>query len=455
MLSSDQITQLRTQAGLSPTPASSGASDILASRKAALGATGAPSPTYGSDVADAAKQGVSQMGSAMSDAQNAKGDVIKGLEAGAKFGAGAIGTAFSPIAPILNNTVGKVVNGIADKISDIPAVQDFAESPAGQGTARVAEDVGNLSTIAGTAMGAWKVPKVASDIGSTIKGALTETPEQVAAKVSAQQAKLEKQAITDTTPAYNKKLIGESPVTTNVDGKPVTAPRVQEAPRGISNVGKSRTVTSTQQEINAGKELAKVPGYETAKTSLDKYNLIEPAITKEAQALESSLKNEGVLRPPNEINKIVKDAVNKASGDSLLLQKADPLVKNYMRVTQRAIAQSDGTLAGELKVRQALDNAYEDAGGKYSNNKGLDQIHRAARNALNEDMEAKATNTEVIASLRKQSNLYRAGDVLQDKARAEGGSQLEQLAKSHPVISKTVEMGVKAAGLGAGLHLLP
>ncbi len=286
---------------------------------------------------------------------------------------------------------------------------------------------------------------------SAAKDSLLGTPEEQAAKTAAdttaQQAKqaetLRQQAIADATPAYNKKLIGEPAVN--------GVPRVQEG----GGVIKGRTVTSTPSEIAAGEALAKVPGYAEAKTSLEKYNAINPEIAKQGDALVTSLKNEGVLRPPQEINKIVKDAVNNASQDSLLLQKSDPAVKNYLRVTQRAIAQSDGTLAGELKVRQALDNAYADAGGKYANNKGLDQIHRAARNALNDDLEAKASNTEVKASLKAQSDLYNAASILEDKAMAEGGSKLEQYMKAHPIGTKVMEGAAKAVGLGAGLHLLP
>lgn len=73
-----------------------------------------------------------------------------GIEAGAKVGAGAINAAMSPIAPVMA-PVGKAIGAVTNKISDNPSVQKFAMSPAGQATARGAEDVGNLNTIFGAA----------------------------------------------------------------------------------------------------------------------------------------------------------------------------------------------------------------------------------------------------------------------------------------------------------------
>lgn len=278
-------------------------------------------------------------------------------------------------------------------------------------------------------------------VGAGVKAARAVTPEKTL-----------EQAIKDATPSYSKTLIGEPHVDIKApDGTVTKVPRVQEG----GGLTKGRTVTSSQSEIAAGEELSKVPDYAKAKTSLEKYNAVEPEITRQAKALETSLKGEGVLRPPKEVAKLIRNTINTAAQDSLLLQKTDPVVKNYMRVVNRAIDQNDGTLYGELKVRQALDDAYELAGGKYNNEKGLDQIHRAARNAINDDLEAHATETEVKAALRRMSHLYRAADVLQDKARAEGGSMLEQAMKAHPVATKLITGATKAAGLGAGLHLLP
>ena len=248
-------------------------------------------------------------------------------------------------------------------------------------------------------------------------------------------------AIKDATPSYNKNLIGESGIR-NPDG--TITPRINEA-EGL--LGK-RTVNSTPSEIAAGTELSKLNGYPTNGTSLEKAQFTDNSIASKGKALDASLAKENILRPPQELNKVIKTAVMDTADKSQLLSKSDPIVKNYLRSSQRIVNASDGTLAGERQVVLKLDQAYEDAGGKYANNKPLDQIHRAARQSLIDDMESKAQNTEVKGALKEMQNLYHANDVLWDKAKSEGGSVLEQLQKAHPLITHFVKSGLNAVKLG-------
>jgi hypothetical protein len=243
------------------------------------------------------------------------------------------------------------------------------------------------------------------------------------------------QAISDATPVYSPKLIGDQ--------------TIKEG-----GVIKGRTVVSTPENTAAGTELANVPGYDHGNTNLQNYQAVQNEIPVMGNQLGTSLKGEGVLRPPQEVMSVVKKAVTNASQNSLLLQKTDPIVVNYLRVAQRAIEQSDGTLEGEWNVRKILDRAYDDAGGKYGNNKGLDQIHRASRNALLDDMESKANNTAVKAAMERMKNLYNASDVLLDKAKAEGGSGWERFQKNHPLVKKSIPFISEGVGLGSIVHLL-
>lgn len=80
---------------------------------------------------------------------------IKMTESGLKTVAGAIGAAFSPLAPV-TKYVGKGIEKVADTVSESPMVQKFAMSKAGQTTARVAEDVQNVSTGLGVIAGGSK-----------------------------------------------------------------------------------------------------------------------------------------------------------------------------------------------------------------------------------------------------------------------------------------------------------
>lgn len=89
-----------------------------------------------------------------------EGDLLGTVEGAAKMTAGVVNTAFSPLAPVFK-PVEKGINLAADKISDSPAVQEFAQSPAGEMTSRVAEDVSNVNTIVGGVAAMRGTPRVA------------------------------------------------------------------------------------------------------------------------------------------------------------------------------------------------------------------------------------------------------------------------------------------------------
>jgi hypothetical protein len=297
------------------------------------------------------------------------------------------------------------------------------------------------------------VSKTAKSGLDTVKTTVGDIGGKVSDNLTARStANLESQTIRDATPGYSKKLISDSGIK-NSDG--TITPRVSEG-----GPLKARTVNPTPLEIDAGKALTKVKNYPTKGTALEKYQAVQPEITRQSQTLFKSLEQEKILRPPQQIVKVVSDAVNSVPEKSLLLQKSDPIIANYMRVIKNAIGQNDGTLAGELKVRQAMDAAYENARGKlaFGSDKisALDEVHRAGRNALNEDIINYAQSTDVKASLKSQWDLLRASDVLRDKAEAEAGTSLGRFAQKHPMINRIgrgmVKTGANAAGIGAVVH---
>lgn len=102
-------------------------------------------------IATAFQGGIDQFKSGVGMAK-ASTNPLQTLEAGLQQGAGLAGAAFSPLAPA-TQYIGKGIDYAADKISDNPAVQKFAGSKAGQTTARVAQDVGNTSTLLGLMRG--------------------------------------------------------------------------------------------------------------------------------------------------------------------------------------------------------------------------------------------------------------------------------------------------------------
>jgi hypothetical protein len=251
-------------------------------------------------------------------------------------------------------------------------------------------------------------------------------------------------AIEDATPSYE---------TSSKAGKGKLLDRTQEG-----GILKGRTVKPNELEIEAGTELSKVPGYDPNSTKLAKYQVAKQEVANRAKALEQSLKQEKIAVPKREVTSRVQKVVNELPNKSLLLQSSDPVIKNYMRVFKNAFSNVSGTLDGVLELRKILDKAYENARGKQSFGSdkisALDDIHKATRDVLTQYLIEKAKNTNVKASLRSQWNLYRALDILQTAAENESGSVVGRMIQNNPITSKVVEMGVKAAGYGAGLGIV-
>lgn len=123
-------------------------------------------PTYAAQVQDAAATSIEKTKAGYSEALAAE-NPVQLVEGSAKMAAGAIETAASPLAPLFS-PLGKVIGWVADKIGGSKTVQDFANSPAGEATSRIAEDVQNLSTIAGAVTGVKGAPQATRSVASSL-----------------------------------------------------------------------------------------------------------------------------------------------------------------------------------------------------------------------------------------------------------------------------------------------
>lgn len=142
-------------------PASSGGLDFAkygAPAGPSVGPAPAPQPGIVSDlvhsIPDAIHGGVDQITKGAGEIANGESPIAAG-ESALKIGSGIASVLQSPLAPLFYH-VGKAIGAVADKVGDIPQVQQFAASDAGKGTARVAEDLANAGNIAGTIAGAGK-----------------------------------------------------------------------------------------------------------------------------------------------------------------------------------------------------------------------------------------------------------------------------------------------------------
>jgi hypothetical protein len=150
MLTQQQVTQLRTSAGLSPTPPAptqTGSNDIIAQRRTALGMdtptppVAPPTKSLGDFSAEAIQGGVSKIGSsiqggadkiAQGTAQGGFGGLGKVLtgvgESALGTASGFLQTVFSPLTATINKT--------ADVVSNNPIVQKISQSGFGDAIAK-------------------------------------------------------------------------------------------------------------------------------------------------------------------------------------------------------------------------------------------------------------------------------------------------------------------------------
>ena len=398
---------------------------------------------YLSRVASDVKSRVGEASNSLTASSEGK---MNPFSAGANIAKNVSGAILSPVSQApgfkqLGEAFGKagqviVDTGVGNKATDYLASKVSPEALGA--TSDVLETGLNVAGIQGTLTGA-------KGVITKGKNALTKMKESVPPEAPPPdpQVRLNK-AIEDATPDY------ESSTPT---GKGNLLDRTQEG-----GFLKGRSVKPNALEIEAGTELSNVEGYNPSSTKLAKYQTAKTEVGKRGQALEKSLANDKVVVPKREVSSRVVKAVNEVPKKSLLLQASDPVIKQYVRVLKNALTNQPGNLKGILRLRKALDDAYENARGKqaFGSDKisALDDVHTAARDAITEYLIEKAQATDVKASLRSQWNLYRAMDMLKIAAEKESGSVLGRTMQQYPITTKVIKAAGNATGIGGAVNVL-
>lgn len=155
------LSQLQSGAYRTSTAKTTTATDPLASVH--IGEDQVENPV--DEVKNTAESGASQAEQGFGEAKNAT-NPVQLLEGSLRGAAGTINAVTSPLAPVMA-PISKMVNSVGDKISDIPAVQRFAQSPAGNVASRIATDAGDADTVAGAVVS----PDAAEEAAPAVKGA--------------------------------------------------------------------------------------------------------------------------------------------------------------------------------------------------------------------------------------------------------------------------------------------
>lgn len=177
MLSQAQIQSARQSLNITPT--SGGTINRVTDFQNAVKGTSSESSPLG-DIGAQFMSGLGQVKQGMSESQPVGGGGIPGLITGTgKILGGAAAMATSPLAPALK-PIDEGIQAIGSKIGDIPSVQKFAMSPAGEAAATTAETVANYAnafgTVAGIEGGITSAPKAFNAVSDYLsKPVTTET----------------------------------------------------------------------------------------------------------------------------------------------------------------------------------------------------------------------------------------------------------------------------------------
>lgn len=392
-------------------------------------------------------------------------------------------TASAPITGALNasgasGAIGTGVNAAANAISNSPAIQKFAGSEAGQATGQLVQAGQNTMNFAG---GVGLGDQVGDTIGN-VKDLVTDHPifKSATDTTSAPTSKTVASRTADIVPAETKDMVGQN--IKNSAGE--IQPRLTDTTGAFGQT--SRTVNPTANEVSTGaNEMQQVPNYPDKGTFLQKSQAVGNAIGTEAESMRAGLQAEdqanpldaneqktqvlnnvkanlpqdiqdrlGMLSPEDEsfMEGMSKSAgtpvpeggfnndTTVSSGNRTASALPKTAMGRYAQAVSDAVSAFDGTREGLLNLRQAIDAAYEKAAGNAAwgsdSSTELDNTNKDIRDGINKQLADSTQNTDTQASLQKQSNLYRAKDALETKAKAQANSTISRFTQAHPLIGR-------------------
>lgn len=274
---------------------------------------------------------------------------LQGAENAFKTLSGAVNTVSSPLAPVFK-PVGDAVNAYADRVSNNPTVQKFANSKAGQITSRVAEDVGNVANVAGVVAGGFEAPKLAEGAGDLVN--------RTSSRVGEMAGPL-KSAIRDVTPTkegYINHSVTKALDLTAGDVKNISMSTGNEvgrfmADKNLIGVNKAATVSNLE---NFFKENHATVRSEIGNVLKDYKPSTVPRYVEALKAIQSKVEGTpGLQKASVEIENLL----NKKSLKLMDVQRVKELIDEHFNLYK---ATGD---VGEGVAKQGLDNIRKDLRG--------------------------------------------------------------------------------------------
>lgn len=308
------------------------------------------------------------------------------------FGATSAGIAF------LNTTVGK--EGLDALKTGVEDYTEFKE--------KNPRSARNIESILNTTLALAPIPKFKTKADPTIvgrAGAALET------KATEQAIKTKQQFVDDLIrPEQTKKVKIEQIGRTTEEG-----------------ILKQEKIALTPTERVIAEEVTKVPGVSSKKTLKMNSNAISKEIANEAKLLSSQLKKNEIIFPKKEFFAVLDRTAIAFKESPVLIGDAGKSAQRVITKMKKLVVAGKATGSGLLKARKELDRWVRSIpSGEKALQSDIESAMGIAvkeiRNTTNSFLASKAATVPVAASLKKQSNLFRAIDNIGPKAAVEANN---------------------------------
>ena len=216
---------------------------------------------------------------------------------------------------------------------------------------------------------------------------------------------------------------------------------------------RGRTVTPTASERKVAEELVQTAGIKANRSALFNVNALTKAIKKEAIALKTSLKENNFIFPKKEVESRLTAQLDELKRtDTDIIGDAEKLADRIFDKIKVFVNDSDGTGLGALEARINFDRWVTTKRPKaFEKQDAFNTAMRSARDVLNDFLIEKAPKTEVKRSLRRQSRLINAQDVLRAKSSKESATGFARLLDKATGVLGTRNAIINILGTAVGI----
>lgn len=293
------------------------------------------------------------------------------------------------------------------------------------------ESIVNIASLLPVGGGAKVGTKLAGEVGG-----------EIAQKAGTAIAKGADEAIIANKLSFANKLI--EPIET-------AKTRLEQVSR-TKEIGGTKIVEPTAQQVRQAQLISTIEGVSPKNTFQSNFRAIDDEIIKRANELETNIASNDFLIPKKETLARLNQAKMTLAESPVLVGDAQKTAEKLIAGAEKFINENKGSASGLLQARKDYDNWVISQRPKAFDAKADNAFtiaNREVRNTLNTLLDEKAPNVGVKESLRNQSELFRARDIVEDKAANEAktrvGRALEKIGEKIGAKNKAVQT---AAGLG-------